>query len=158
MAKVMGAELRGRHFSLPDDIVIFYGVLPFGRGSSPGRSVRFSDALAKTLRPGGHADTSRDLPFAFRSNMFIGDGLFIELGIGDRRKQSIMDRVLSEGLLSPDAINNDKNEAGWGDGEIFLGFAIYTTSMAIAPPKKNVMALRLSPMNYSASLAVESCA
>ena len=84
MAKVIGSEMRGHHFGLPGDIVIFYGVLPFGWGPSHCRLVRFSDALTKLHQLSGPADPPWNLPFASRTIMFIDDGSFIELCIGDR--------------------------------------------------------------------------
>ena len=139
MSKVMGAEMRGRHFGLIDDIVLFYGVLPFGWGSSPRRFVRFSDALTKLHQLSGPSDPAWNLPRAFRSIMFIADGLFIEVMIGDRRRRSVeLWGELAKGLFPQDAIDKEKEEddGEWKDEQIFLGFAINKTNMAIALPEE----------------------
>ena len=139
MAKVMGTEMRGHHFGLSGDVVVFYGVLPFGWGSSPSRFVRFSDALTKLHQLTGPADPSWNLPFAFRSSMFIDGGLFIELRIGDRRRRSVLEwEGLARGLLSQDAINTDKEreEGEWQEEQIFLGFRINTVTMSISLPEE----------------------
>ena len=45
MARVMVTECAWHHFGLEEDILLFYGALPFGRGSSPGHFCRFSGAI-----------------------------------------------------------------------------------------------------------------
>ena len=120
----MGSEMRGHHFGMTDDIVIMYGVLPYGRGSSPSRFVRFSDALTKLQQLSGPEGPSWNLPFAFRPSMFIDDGLFVELTIGDRRRRSVAEwEHLSRGMLSQDAINEGKEREAveWKEEQIFFG-------------------------------------
>ena len=71
--------------------------------------------------------------------MFIDDGLFIDLRIGDRRRQSVAEwEGLAKGLLSQDATNKEKEEeeGEWGDEQIFLGFAINAANMTIALPEE----------------------
>ena len=139
MANVMGAELSGHHFNLNDDIVLFYGALPFGWCSSPSRFVRFSDALTKMHQLSGPSDPAWNLPHAFRSNMFIDDGLFVEAMIGARRRRSVeLWETLAKGMMSEDAINKEKEqeEGEWKEEQIFLGFAINTKEMTIALPEE----------------------
>ena len=114
--------MRGHHFGLLGDIVIMYGVLPFGWGSPPIRFARFSDALTKLIHLSGPGGPSRNLPFAFRSSMFIDDGMLIVLRIGCRRRRSVAEwEGLDRGLLPHDAINaeNEKEEGEWKEGQIF---------------------------------------
>ena len=139
MAKVMGTEMRGHHFECVDDVVIFYGVLPFGWGSSPSKFVRFSDAITKLHQLSGPSDPTWNLPYAFRSSMFIDDGLFIEVMIGDRRRRSVEHwESVAKGLLSIDAINKEKEkeEGEWLEEQIFLGFSINTANMTITLPEE----------------------
>ena len=158
MAKVMGAEMRGRHFGMSGDIVVMFGVLPFGWGSPPIRFVRLSDALTKLHQLSGPADPAWNVPFAFRSSMFIDDGLFVELRIGDRRRRSVAEwEHLARGMLSQAAINEEKasDEGEWKGEQIFLGFAINTSSITIALPEgQKAGATILSPTSCSVSLVV----
>ena len=58
--------------------------------------------------------------------MFIDDGLFVEVMIGDRRRRSVeMWESLAKGLLSVDAINKEKekDEGEWLEEQIFLDFS-----------------------------------
>ena len=68
--------------------------------------------------------------------MSIDDGLFIELRIGDRMRRSITEwEGMAKGMLSPDAINKEKEEEGdRKDEQLFLGFVINASSMTIAFP------------------------
>ena len=88
LSRVMVTEFAGHHFGLQGGILMFYGVLPFGWGSSPGHFCRFRDAIARLHQLRGPSRTLRNMPTAFRSKMYIDDGLFIELEIGGRKEQS----------------------------------------------------------------------
>ena len=137
MSKVMGTEMRGYHFGMTDDVVLMYGVLPFSWGSSPSRFVRYSDALTKLHQMSGPNDPTWNSPHAFRSSMFIDDGLFVEVKVGDRRQRSIAEwEYIARGMLSQEAISGEKEkeEGEWGEEHIFLGFCINTASMAISLP------------------------
>ena len=88
LPRVKVTEFDGHHFGLGEDILMFYGVLPFGWGSSPGHFCRFSDAIARLHQLHGPSRPLRNMSDALRSEMYIGDGLFIGLEIGDREEQS----------------------------------------------------------------------
>ena len=56
---------------------MFYGVLPFGWESSPGHFCRFSDAIARLHQLHGPSEPLWNMPYAFRSEMYIDAGLFV---------------------------------------------------------------------------------
>ena len=70
--------------------------------------------------------------------MYIDDGLFVELEIGDRRDQSTGKwEEIAQGLLSKYALNEEENklEGQWSAEQIFLGFLIDTESLEIRIPE-----------------------
>ena len=139
LSRVMVTEFSGHHFGLEDDILMFYGVLPFGWGSSPGHFCRFIDAIARLHQLHGPSNPLWNMPCAFRSKMYIGDGLFVELEIGDRKDQSARSwEELARGVLSKEAVNEEKNrlEGAWCGQQIFLGFEIDTSSLEIRIPEE----------------------
>ena len=106
LSRVTVTEFDGHHFGLEDDILMFYGVPPFGWGSRPGHFCRFIDAIARLHQLHGHSRPLRNTPTAFRSKMYIEDGLFIALEIGDRKEQSAKNWVaIARGLFPINAAN-----------------------------------------------------
>ena len=66
--------------------------------------------------------------------MFIYDGLFIELKIGDRRGKSVSEWGDSARcILSEEAINEEKGKGAceWANEQIFLGSAVNTSNASI---------------------------
>lgn len=146
LSRVMVTEFAGRHFGLEEDILMFYGVLPFGWGSSPGHFCRFSDAIARLHQLHGPSGPLWNMPCAFRSKMYIDDGLFVELEIGDRKEQSSRKwEEIARGFLPQEAVNEEENklEGAWCAQQIFLGFEIDTSSLEIRVPGEKEQA-RLS--------------
>ena len=84
----MVTEFAWQHDGLEEEILMFYGVPPFGWGISPCHFCRFSDASTRPHQLHGPTKHLRNMPGAFISKMYIGDGLFIELEIGGRKEQS----------------------------------------------------------------------
>ena len=88
LSRVMVTEFSGHHFGLKEDILVFYGVLPFGWGGIPSHFCRFSDAISILHQLHGPCQPLWNLGAAYRSKMYIDDGLFIELDMGKRIAQS----------------------------------------------------------------------
>ena len=121
----MVTEFPGHHFGLDDDILLFYGVLPLGWGSSPGHFCRFCDAITLLHQLHGPPKPLRNIGTAFRSHMYIDDGLFIEFDVGGRKElNTVTWEGIAKGLLSDEAINEEKNEleGKWSCDQVFLGF------------------------------------
>ena len=158
MSKVMVTEFPGEIFGMHEDILCFYGVLPFGWGGSPGHFCRFSDAITLLHSLCGPARPLWNTAFAYKSHMYIDDGLFIEIDVGDRTQQSTeaWERIAKD-LLSNDAINEEKNEieGQWQDEHIFLGFLINTESTTISLPEEKEPAPQYSPMKSSRNSEAE---
>ena len=111
MSKIMVTEFPGEIFGLEEDIMCFYGALPIGWSGSPGHFCRFSDAITRLHQLHGPSRPMWNSFFAFRSRMYIDDGLFVEIDIGDRREQTTAAwGRIARSLLSPDAINEEKNK------------------------------------------------
>ena len=112
MCKVVVAEFTGEIFGLTEDVLCCYGALPFGWGGSPGHFCRSRDAITKLHQLHGPSRPMWNSAFAYRSQMYIDDGLFIEINIGARRQQTTeaWERI-SKALLPNDAINEGKNAA-----------------------------------------------
>ena len=83
----MVAEFPGEMFGITEDIICIYCVLHFGRGGSPSHLCRVSDPIARLHQLHEPSRPMRNAPYAYRSRMYIDDGLFIEVNIGDRRHQ-----------------------------------------------------------------------
>lgn len=76
---------------------------------------------------------------AFRSKMYIDDGLCIELDLGTRGLQ--LTQIWAEaarGCVSKESINEEQNrvEGQWGPSQIFLGFQIEADNLAIRLPEQ----------------------
>ena len=110
LSRVMVTEFGGRHFGLEEDVLLFYGVIPFGWGGSPSHFCRFSDAISILHQLHGPCHQLWNMGMAFRSKMYIDDGIFIELDMGSRLGQSTGKwEEIAKGCLSDDAINEEKN-------------------------------------------------
>ena len=139
LSKVMATEFPGGLFGLDEDIILFYGVLPFGWGASTGHFCRFSDAIAQLHQLHGPSWPMWNAPYAYRSQMYIDGGLFIELNIGDRKTQTADSRGrIAKATLPSEAINEEKNEleGNWADEKIFLCFTVNTAEMSIRLPEE----------------------
>ena len=139
LSRVMVTEFDGHHFGLEEDIMMFYGLLRFGWGSRYGHFCRFSDAIARLHQLFGPSQPLRNMPAAFRSKMYIDDGLFIELEIGDRKEQSTNTcEEIARGLFPPNAANEEKNaiEGKRIVGRIFLGLVIDAATLEIRSPEQ----------------------
>ena len=139
LSRVMATEFSGHHFGLKEDVIVFYGVLPFGWRGSPSRFCRFSDDISILHQLHGPNQPMWHMGTAFRSKMYIDDGLFIELDMGTRITQSTSKwEEIAQGCLSGEAVNEEKNrlEGQWSSPQIFLGFEIDTSSLPIRLPEQ----------------------
>ena len=115
MSRIMVAEFPGWCFGVGGDVVFVTGSSLLG-GVDPRCFRRFSDDVATLRQLHGPSRPLRNTVFAFQSPMYIDDGLFVEMDIGDRKEQTTAAwRRTARPLLSEGAINGEK-QSRWRMG------------------------------------------
>ena len=142
LSLVIRTELYGAHFEAESDIVLFFLVMPYGFEWSPGELRYFWRRLGYSLAAGNGA-TGMVLPAPFLSELYVGDGLFLD--IKNRRRQTFNTTAwgsTARGLLGRNATSADKldKEGIWGSTHTMMGFAIDTKSLTIRPPGRKSQA------------------
>lgn len=82
-----------------------------------------------------------DLGHAFVSQMYVGDGICIEIAIPDRPNGTIVCwGGLARGILVQQAISEENllEEGQWQTTQIILGFVIGLEMLTITPPEHKV--------------------
>ena len=110
LSLVMVTEFPAAHVSMGYDLICFYLVMPFGWNGATAHFARFGDAVTLAhCRCGLSGPSVTLMRHAFRSVLYVDDGIFIELDIPERLNASTACwEFLTRGLLGKDAINRHK--------------------------------------------------
>ena len=129
MALVMVTEFPASHVHLENDVVCFYLAMPFGWNGAPAHFARFGGAITRAhSRCGLSRKCNTLMKHAYRSVLYVGDGIFVELDIAERMAgTNTCWEFLTRGVLGNSAINLEKldEEGTWESKQILLGFTYH---------------------------------
>ena len=124
LSMLMFAEFHGRFFDPKYYVVLYYRSMPFGWGGSQAFFATLGDAVTVIHGASGMRRPLWNFRFSFKSRLYVGDGVFVEMSNRRRQNESTwIWGIITVGFLVPLALNKKKlEEAGqWPTTPIILG-------------------------------------
>ena len=130
----------------PHDVVLFYLAIPLGWNGAPANFAIFGDAIASMRAQFGMGRPDWFLPISSLSELYVGDGLFFDIGDQHRRRaNTLVWESIAVGLLGPHALNVSKMEEECRRGAIraMISFDINSQLMRITLPEAKIAGARV---------------